>query len=390
MIIGFWTTRDLYFGGINYISNLIESIVMYVRSSDASSSENPHFYIFTTNRASVFWVERLSSCLDYVTIVKVPFLSNPLLHFFSKLIRKLLSFALIEFLYLKFFRIDVLSHSTVSAYIHNITSVGWIPDFNHFFTDQWSSEDRTNFINIYSKIYRNSSVTVLSSQNALSHFNECLCLDNSKIQVLPFYLRYDSNFDDHPSLSKTFNINSPYCVLPNQFWPHKNHLFVLDALTDLLSLHPYISFVFIGNSSSDPKQKYIFDAISSFAQRCSRVHIFSDIEYNDVLSLIRNSVFVINPSLFEGWSTTVMEAMLFQKTLLLSNLEVHKEQANDYPNAIFFDPYEISSFISGFSKALQKDNKYSSSLQVRMDEKYKTFGMNSFQLYTRLLNENSL
>ena len=44
---------------------------------------------------------------------------------------------------------------------------------------------------------------------------------------------------------------------------------------------------------------------------------------------------LINPSTFEGWSTTVEEAKAIGVPMVLSRIRVHEEQTN---NAIFFDP----------------------------------------------------
>ena len=52
--------------------------------------------------------------------------------------------------------------------------------------------------------------------------------------------------------------------------------------------------------------------------------------------LIRHSISVINPSLFEGWSSTVEECKYIGKNLILSNINVHHEQ--DPPCCIYFDP----------------------------------------------------
>jgi hypothetical protein len=49
--------------------------------------------------------------------------------------------------------------------------------------------------------------------------------------------------------------------------------------------------------------------------------------HNHVYSLIRQSKCVLNPSLFEGWSTSVEEAKSVGKRMVLSDLDVHKEQA---------------------------------------------------------------
>lgn len=57
--------------------------------------------------------------------------------------------------------------------------------------------------------------------------------------------------------------------------------------------------------------------------------------YADVLGLMRTAVAVINPSLMEGWSTTVEEAKSLGAPLILSDIPVHREQASTI--ADFFD-----------------------------------------------------
>ena len=57
---------------------------------------------------------------------------------------------------------------------------------------------------------------------------------------------------------------------------------------------------------------------------------------DDVYKLNANCLCLINPSLFEGWSTTVEEAKSFGTPTILSNIPVHKEQL---PKSIFFNPY---------------------------------------------------
>jgi glycosyltransferase involved in cell wall biosynthesis len=68
----------------------------------------------------------------------------------------------------------------------------------------------------------------------------------------------------------------------------------------------------------------------------SRARVLGVIPYDDVLTLARGAVAVLNPSLSEGWSTTVEEAKTFQTPLCLSDLPVHREQAPE--GTVFFDP----------------------------------------------------
>lgn len=60
------------------------------------------------------------------------------------------------------------------------------------------------------------------------------------------------------------------------------------------------------------------------------------------------SVAVINPSLFEGWSTTVEEAKSLGVPLILSDLSIHREQTGGA--ASFFnpeDPTDIARVLEG-------------------------------------------
>jgi glycosyltransferase involved in cell wall biosynthesis len=70
----------------------------------------------------------------------------------------------------------------------------------------------------------------------------------------------------------------------------------------------------------------------------SNIRLLGLIDYSDVVRLIRHSISVVNPSLFEGWSTTVEEARALGKSIILSNINVHREQ--DPPNGVYFAPMD--------------------------------------------------
>jgi glycosyltransferase involved in cell wall biosynthesis len=60
------------------------------------------------------------------------------------------------------------------------------------------------------------------------------------------------------------------------------------------------------------------------------------IDYDDVLCLMEESLAVVNPSLFEGWSSIVEESKSIGKRVVLSNIPVHVEQ--NPKNSFYFDP----------------------------------------------------
>jgi glycosyltransferase involved in cell wall biosynthesis len=88
----------------------------------------------------------------------------------------------------------------------------------------------------------------------------------------------------------------------------------------------------------------------------------------DQLVLMKNAQAVIQPSLFEGWSTVVEDAKALNQTLIVSNISVHKEQLGD--KGYFFNPndasdlaHKIDEVISNSMNKLKYDLDYSENIK---------------------------
>jgi hypothetical protein len=62
------------------------------------------------------------------------------------------------------------------------------------------------------------------------------------------------------------------------------------------------------------------------------------------LKLMQHSKAVIQPSLFEGWSTVIEDAKALSKTVIASDIPVHKEQLNDH--GFYFEPHNHTILIN--------------------------------------------
>jgi glycosyltransferase involved in cell wall biosynthesis len=134
-----------------------------------------------------------------------------------------------------------------------------------------------------------------------------------------------------------YGLPERYSYLPNQFWLHKNHLLVIEALA-LLKQAGHSIVVAASGKQIDPHKPQHFLHISEQLHAKGLVDHFRMlglIPYEHVAPLMVGSVAVLNPSLFEGWSTTVEEARALHVPLVLSDIPVHKEQASGL--ARFFD-----------------------------------------------------
>jgi glycosyltransferase involved in cell wall biosynthesis len=101
------------------------------------------------------------------------------------------------------------------------------------------------------------------------------------------------------------------------------------------------------------------------------------VPYKHVVSLLFHSNILINPSLFEGWSTTVEEGKILDKKMILSNLNVHKEQAP--MKATFFNPNNAEDLAKKIIKLHNiKDNNLKISTLKKKYKKDRTYFANQF------------
>ncbi len=140
-----------------------------------------------------------------------------------------------------------------------------------------------------------------------------------------------------------YGLSDPFFFLPNQFWRHKNHMLVLEAMA-LLRQRGRRVVVAASGHQADLRCPEHFPAV---LKRIDQLGLRDDfrllgmIPYPHVAALLQACDALINPSLLEGWSTTVEEARLLGTPMLLSDLDVHQEQMGTA--ARYFDRYAAAS-----------------------------------------------
>ena len=82
-------------------------------------------------------------------------------------------------------------------------------------------------------------------------------------------------------------------------------------------------------------------------------HFLGLVPRSDIPLLMQAAVAVVNPSLFEGWSTVVEEAKSLGVALVLSDLGVHREQAP--ARARFFDPRDATALADALAVEWQRE-----------------------------------
>jgi glycosyltransferase involved in cell wall biosynthesis len=144
--------------------------------------------------------------------------------------------------------------------------------------------------------------------------------------------------------------------LPNQYWQHKNHHVVAQALRLLRDEGRPAPLILSTGKTEDPRTPAYFTEFEAMVRAqglAADYRILGVIPRHDMLVLLAHSMAVLNPSRFEGWSTTVEEAKALGKPLLVSDIAVHREQVAGRPDAQCFgvdDAPALAALLAGLAR----------------------------------------
>ena len=245
---------------------------------------------------------------------------------------------------LKRYGISVLSHCSQPLGMNSmVTTLGWIPDFQHMRLPEFFDEtERATRDLSFREICTRCDRVLLSSfaaQEDLKRFMPA-CLQKSRVLQFVSNVADISKATSERDICEKYGIEGAYLHLPNQFWRHKNHQIVIDALYLLKQRNKAVTVVCTGNTVDHRHPEY-FEALMRHVAEYGLLDSFrvlGVVPYADLLALMKGAAALLNPSLFEGWSTTVEEAKALGKKIVLSNIDVHLEQAPS--GGRYFDPHD--------------------------------------------------
>ena len=243
---------------------------------------------------------------------------------------------------LKHHQIDLVFGLLLQRRYGRVPTLSWIPDFQHIhlpemFSDLECRKRNKKFL----KTSEICSYVILMSETVKKDFEFFAPKYSDKARVLRSvsYIP-ESIYDVDPrSVIQLYNLPEKFIYLPNQFWKHKNHETAFRALK-LMKDRGSVAFVVCSGYPVDYRHPNYF---SDLLQKVScwgirdQIAFLGLIHKEHVLSLMRQAICVLNPSLFEGFGLSVDEARSIGKRVLVSDIPAHREQ--DPPKAIFFDPY---------------------------------------------------
>ena len=229
---------------------------------------------------------------------------------------------------------------------------GWIPDFQHRHLPQlFSEKEIARRDRGIQQLVSEAPKIVLSSASAAADLAKFHPTSSTRAEVLTFATFPHPDWYCHFAGENLDWLPERFFLVSNQFWKHKNHLLLFEALAQLASRGVRPVVVCTGQLADFRDPDYTNVVLQALQRHrvAGQVLLLGNIARRTQIELMRRALAVVQPSRFEGWSTVVEDARALGQRVLLSDLPVHREQ--NPPGARFFSPDSATELAAALEEA---------------------------------------
>ena len=240
----------------------------------------------------------------------------------------------------------------------NAKIVAWYADLQHKYYPEFFSTKTLihRAIRLYFML-RNTDVLVVSSKSVKDDFYRFFNIRKEMRIHIYHFVSINDDFQDLSieDLKVKYQLPEEYYMVSNQFHKHKNHRVLLLALAELKKKGIKKHLAITGRFPDELASPYITDLHSIIVDNelQDQISMLGIIPRKDQMQLMNHSQAVIQPSLFEGWSTVIEDAISLQVPVIASRLPVNIEQLGN--NGVYFDPLDFEELASILNKYPTRD-----------------------------------
>jgi glycosyltransferase involved in cell wall biosynthesis len=181
-----------------------------------------------------------------------------------------------------------------------------------------------------------------------------------RVKVLPFlpasYLVQDVSESERLRVRTMHKLPERYLFYPAQFWPHKNHCRIVQALGLIKEVHGVeIGVVFCGSHTGEIRER-TFREMMSLSRRLGiekDIHCLGYVSDQDMSGIYAEAVALVMPTFFGPTNIPILEAWSFGCPVLSSDIRGIRGQVED--GGLLVDPRSIESIADGIYRLWTND-----------------------------------
>tara|TARA_Y100000768_G_scaffold388559_1_gene385222 strand:+ start:1415 stop:2644 length:1230 start_codon:yes stop_codon:yes gene_type:complete len=232
------------------------------------------------------------------------------------------------------------SQSYLTNYLHNINYIFTLFDLCHRDNPEFPEVKNNRIFEFREKQLHNNlarAVAVLveselGKKNAIYRYR----LDEKRVHVFPIgiaptieFVRSRSNSKENKyiDIKQKYNLKYDYIFYPAQFWAHKNHIYILKALS-ILQNESSILLGAIFTGSDQGNLSYIKEMTKKFNLE-NQVRFTGFVSNEEINYLYSQSVALVMPTYFGPTNIPPLEAFKLSVPVIYSDLPGLRDQVSD-------------------------------------------------------------
>lgn len=228
----------------------------------------------------------------------------------------------------------------VLTYALPARTMGVIHDLMHRYESRFPEVSRRGLFRRRERHYRNICATaaaiLVDSAVGKSHVMEAYDVDPGRIHVLPYVAPPYMRNAEPTDFDSRYRLPASFVFYPAQFWEHKNHVRLLQALSIALESVPDLHLALAGSGKNAHAK--VLQAIDALHLR-HRVKLLGYVPDEDMPGFYRRARGLVMPTFFGPTNIPPLEAMTAGCPMAISNIYAMPEQVGDA--ALLFDPSSV-------------------------------------------------
>jgi glycosyltransferase involved in cell wall biosynthesis len=193
------------------------------------------------------------------------------------------------------------------------------PEVNHY-------REFENRELLYTKSLKKAVAILVDSRLGKENVVRRYGIDGNRVYVVPFAPSVNAFVDSKIDVKTKYKIEGEYIYYPAQFWSHKNHVYIIDAIAILKSKGINLTAIFSGSNKGN------LEYVLEYAKKSGVEELVKYIGFapnEEIYSLYKNALAMVMPSYFGPTNIPPLEAFAVGTPVIYSDLEGLREQVGD-------------------------------------------------------------
>lgn len=277
-----------------------------------------------------------------------------------------------------------LSPNYYALEIKELNFIFTVWDLNHRLQPEFPEVYKSGEFELREKIYKEATVkaiaNIVDSELGGQQLNKFYNVNLSRIFSQPFHPSvaiFEQGFTD---VKLKFNLKKSFIFYPAQFWPHKNHVYILNALSILKSKHNIeVDLVLCGSDKGNLNYVKKFSRLVGVEAQVKFLGFVSNLELK---LLYKNCLALVMPTYFGPTNMPPIEAFILETPVIYS--QHLAEQVGN--GALLCDLNDPESLVTELMKLINDPNENFRNQLIQLGKnQYQKMNVNKLDLYDQVL-----